>query len=278
MNAGKPYNELLELAINAAIAGGKAIMEIYETPFHVKYKEDDSPVTIADEKANAIIVEALQVSGIPVISEEKTAADWDTRKNFSNVWIVDPLDGTKEFIKRNGEFTVNIGLAENKRPSVGVIYMPALRDLYFAAPGIGSYKTNRHEIIALLSESEKINLQKLLSVSEKMPTILSRSKFTIVASRSHLSTQTYRFIENRRQSKGEVALTYAGSSIKMCWIADGVADEYPRFGRTMEWDTCAGQAIVEQAGRHFVNFHTGKPLEYNKEDLSNPDFLVCIEL
>lgn len=264
--------QLLEIAIQASIEAGKKILEVYEKPFHVKYKEDESPVTQADIQASGVIMQALEQTNIPVISEEENIPAFEVRRGFSRFWLVDPLDGTKEFVKKNGEFSVNIGLIENNFPVLGVVYMPVLKEIYFAAPALGAFKTG-HEVWAT-HDVRKLSLEDLISVSKKLPA-QDPHLYTIVASRSHLSKSTYAHIEKMKRSKGETAIVYSGSSVKMCWVAEGKAHEYPRFGRTMEWDTAAGQAIVECAGGKFLNMETQERLSYNlKPGLENPEFIV----
>ena len=263
--------ELLEIAIHASLKAAEKIMEVYETPFHVKYKEDKSPVTQADLKASLIISEALLQTKIPVISEEENIPDFETRKNYSRLWLVDPLDGTKEFVKKNGEFSVNIGLIENNFPLLGVVYMPVLKEIYFAAPSIGAYKIS-HEIFAQ-HHVKNCTLKELVSLAKKLPT-QKPHQYTIVASRSHLRKDTFAHLQKMKLEKGETAIVYSGSSVKMCWVAEGRANEYPRFGRTMEWDTAAGQSIVECAGGTFLNLGNKQRLNYNKENLENPEFIA----
>jgi 3'(2'), 5'-bisphosphate nucleotidase len=263
--------ELLEIALKATLKAGKEILQIYARPFRVHYKEDDSPVTEADRRASQLIVNELEVTGIPVISEEENVPAYEKRKDLPRVWLVDPLDGTKEFIKQNGEFSVNIGLIENGFPLLGVVYMPVLKDLYFAAPSLGAFKIP-HEILTQ-EDAEHFSLQQFIDRAKKLP--LSRPvKYTVVASRSHLSKETYAHLQSLKYKKGETDVVYSGSSVKMCWVAEGKAHEYPRFGRTMEWDTAAGQAIVELAGGKFLNMKTGARLNYNKPVLENPEFIA----
>jgi len=263
--------QLLEIAIHASLNAGEKILKVYEKPFRVKYKEDESPVTEADLQASQLISKELEQTQIPVISEEETIPDYEARKDFIRFWLVDPLDGTKEFVKKNGEFSVNIGLIENNFPLLGVVYMPVLKEIYFAAPSIGAYKTE-HEIFAQ-HDVKKFSLKELISHSKKLPFQKPRL-YTIVASRSHLSKETFAHLQKMKFEKGETSIIYSGSSVKMCWVAEGKANEYPRFGRTMEWDTAAGQAIVECAGGEFLNFETKKRLSYNKISLGNPEFVV----
>ena len=263
--------QLLEIIIRASLKAGDKILEVYEKPFKVKYKEDESPVTQADVKASEVISAELLQTQIPVISEEENIPEYETRKNFKRVWLVDPLDGTKEFVKKNGEFSVNIGLIENNFPLLGVVFMPVLKELYFACPETGAYKTE-HEIFAQHDVS-KFSLEELISHSKKLP-FQKPHLYTIVASRSHLSKDTFAHLQKMKMEKGETNIIYSGSSVKMCWVAEGKAQEYPRFGRTMEWDTAAGQAIVECAGGEFLNLSNKKRLDYNKANLENPEFIA----
>ncbi len=274
INSDLNLHKLLELAIHASFEAGKEILSVYETSFTVITKSDDTPVTEADKRANAIILKLLEETNIPCISEEGENSKYSIRKSYHHAWIIDPLDGTKEFVKRNGEFTVNIGLVENGMPLIGVIYSPVFKDLYFAAKGIGSFKTDKHVVLEMLNSEMNLNLHDLIKVSQQLPLQNKPNKYTVVASRSHLSSETYQFIENKKREYKEVDIVYTGSSIKMCWIAEGKANAYPRYGRTMEWDTCAGQCIVEQAGGKIVQLETNTPLIYNKENLENPNFLA----
>jgi 3'(2'), 5'-bisphosphate nucleotidase len=266
--------QLLDLAIGAARKAGEAIMEVYAKPFRVVYKSDSSPVTQADRRASRIIVEALQPSGITVISEEEAIPSYAQRRELDRLWLVDPLDGTKEFVKRNGEFSVNIGLVQGGYPVLGVIYMPVLNELYFASVATGSIKVSHEQLLHLPPAS--FRLENLLKCGRKLP-MGGPAKYTVVASRSHLSSETYAHLKKRKLEHGETDVIYSGSSVKMCWVAEGRAHEYPRYGRTMEWDTAAGQAIVENAGGRFINLQTGERLHYNKSGLDNPDFLAIRE-
>lgn len=263
--------QLLEMAIRSCLNAGEKILEVYEKPFRVNYKDDKSPVTQADLQASKVITKELEKTGIPIISEEENIPEYETRKNFTRLWLVDPLDGTKEFVKKNGEFSVNVGLIENDFPLLGVVYMPVLKEIYFATPSIGAYKTP-HDVFAQ-HDVKKFSLTELISHSKKLP-FQKQNTYTIVASRSHLSKDTFAHLQKMKLQKGETNIVYSGSSVKMCWVAEGKADEYPRFGRTMEWDTAAGQAVVECAGGTFINMETKQRLSYNKLSLENPEFIV----
>lgn len=242
---------------------------MYDTAFKVQYKEDDTPLTQADQRASDKIIELLDETNIPVLSEEGEHFTFEKRKSLKQLWVVDPLDGTKEFVKRNGEFTVNIALIENNKPVIGVIFSPVFKDLYFAANGLGAFKINRHDFIAIEIGLDKIPFENLISKAAKLPHTTYPEVYTIVASRSHLSSETYAYIEEKKQQHGDVNIVNTGSSIKMCWVAEGIANEYPRFGPTMEWDTAAGQAILENAGCELIDFTTQQPMLYNREELRN---------
>lgn len=242
---------------------------MYDTAFNVQYKEDDTPLTQADQRASDKIIELLHETNIPVLSEEGEHFSFEKRKSLKQLWVVDPLDGTKEFVKRNGEFTVNIALIENNKPVIGVIFSPVFKDLYFAANGWGSFKINRHNFIAIEKGLTKVPFENLIHTASKLPHTNYPEVYTIVASRSHLSSETYAYIEEKKQQHGEVNIVNTGSSIKMCWVAEGIANEYPRFGPTMEWDTAAGQAILENANCELIDLSTQKPMLYNREELRN---------
>ena len=279
--------KLLQIAIDAALEAGKEIMRIYDDPsqdFGIERKADNSPLTLADRAAHNCIVRHLEPTGIPILSEEGAHLPYEERKAWKRLWVVDPLDGTKEFIKKNGEFTVNIALVEDGNPVLGVIFVPATGVLYAGVVGEGAWKSplpapplgECHKAVAF-GKSEKSDYSEY-SENEVLPQRGSgegaRSSFTIVASRSHLSPETEEFIEEMRRKHGEIELISSGSSLKICLVAEGSADIYPRFAPTMEWDTAAGDAIARAAGREVVDAKTGNPLVYNKPDLHNPWFIV----
>jgi len=258
--------KLLKIAINASIDGGRAIMEVYSSEFKVEYKADESPLTLADKRCNEIIEDYLLKTEIPILSEEGAEISFKERKQWEYFWLVDPLDGTKEFIKRNGEFTVNIALIHNNSPIMGAIYVPAKEELYFAMTGLGSYKISR----GLLIDS----LDSLISESFKLPCSYKRENHVIVGSRSHMSEETQAFFEEKRKEYGDIEIMAVGSSLKLCMVAEGRADTYPRYAPTMEWDTAAGHAIVKFAGFSVKKHNSLDDLVYNKENLLNPWFLV----
>ena len=260
-------SELTQLAIKAAIEASKDILTIYKSDdFEIERKEDNSPLTKADKAAHKIISSILQESKIPILSEEGKSIPYETRKYWDKLWIVDPIDGTKEFIKRNGEFTVNIALIENNRPVIGVIIAPASGVLYFSEKNIGAFKST--------TNLDYFNPENLLAEALPLPLNHENKAYTVVASRSHLSKETEAYVENLRTKHGEVEFISKGSSLKLCMVAEGKANCYPRFAPTMEWDTAAGQAICEAAGFQVIDFKTKKSMIYNREDLLNNWFIV----
>jgi 3'(2'), 5'-bisphosphate nucleotidase len=265
-------SDLLKLSVNAALKAGEEILRIYNTDFDVVTKSDNTPVTAADKASGKCIDGILATSGIPVISEEEDILDYSTRKNWKRVWIVDPLDGTKEYIKRNGEFAVNIALVEDGLPVIGVIYVPVAREIYFACKGCGSFKIIQHDLITELTK--KNIADHLFEFGRKLPLQKPPKSYTVVASRSHLSKEVSARISHLKNMYGQIDIISVGSSIKQCWVAEGKAHEYPRFGTTMEWDTAAGQCILEQAGSQLVDYETGLPMQYNKEDMKNSYFIA----
>ena len=237
---------------NIALEAGKAVMKIYKQDFKVNYKNDNSPLTQADLEANEIICNHLEelYPNIPIMSEENKQIDYDLRKDWQYYWCIDPIDGTKEFVKKNGEFTINIALIYKDTPVLGVVYAPVLNDMYSAKKGFGAYKNGI-----------------------KLPIKRDDNKFVIVASKSHLSNETKRFIDNIKTDKEKVFIS-KGSSLKLCMVAEGTADIYPRLAPTMEWDTAASDAIVRESGKMSLYFKKKTPLIYNKVDLLNPWFIV----
>ncbi len=259
--------ELLLSAIHAALGGGAEILEVYEQKVVVEYKADNSPLTEADKRAHNKIVEMIAPLGIPILSEEGKHLPFDERSKWNQLWIVDPLDGTKEFVKQNGEFTVNIALIQKNVPQLGVIYVPVEHMLYFAGPGVGAYR------IKVKPTERFVSFDTLAQSAVKLPEVQKRA-FTMVGSRSHMSTETAEYFEGVRMQHPDAEIISKGSSLKICMIAEGSADVYPRFAPTMEWDTAAGHAIVKEAGFEIIDPKTNAPLKYNKEDLLNPWFIV----
>ncbi|MEY8849460.1 3'(2'),5'-bisphosphate nucleotidase CysQ [Psychroserpens sp. XS_ASV72] len=258
----------LKTAIKASLEAGDVIMQVYDTAFNVEIKDDKSPLTEADKRANDVINSYLKDTGIPIISEENKQIDFDTRNQWSTCWVVDPVDGTKEFIKRNGEFTVNIALISNGKPILGVIYVPATKTIYFGDV------SKKQGFKAQLS-SHQTPLEELTNKIKPLnPKSADGSIVQVVGSRSHMSTETLDFIDTIKQSGKEVEVVSKGSSLKFCLVAEGNADVYPRFAPTMEWDTAAGHAICNAVGLEVISKETNEPLLYNKENLLNPWFVV----
>jgi 3'(2'), 5'-bisphosphate nucleotidase len=249
---------MLHKVIEISQTAGSEIMKFYNDPVEVEFKSDESPLTKADLAANRMIVQFLQreFPEIPIVSEEGGIVDYKTRKQWKQYWLVDPLDGTKEFIKKNGEFTVNIALIEDNVPVLGVVYQPAKEITYYSERGIGAYKIDsRGNTIRIYSD------------------IPDRNKpMSVITSRSHRADN----LEERLNEMGIQIGSYvaSGSSIKFCLVAEGVADIYPRTGPTSEWDTAAGDAIYRYSGK---NGDRISPLLYNKESLRNPGFIIGLE-
>ncbi|MEQ8625173.1 MAG: 3'(2'),5'-bisphosphate nucleotidase CysQ [Vicingaceae bacterium] len=258
----------LEIVCKISLEAGREILSIYDSDFAVEHKDDKSPLTAADKKAHLKIVEGLSASDFPILSEEGRTIPFDERKQWDYFWMVDPLDGTKEFVKRNGEFTVNIALIHKQKAILGVIYVPVKDQLYFGAEGLGAFKVETFSKTVI-----KSNFSNWMSSANKLPKNIDRP-YTIVGSRSHMSPETEEFINDKKTEKGEVDIVSVGSSLKLCMVAEGVADDYPRFAPTMEWDTAAGQAIVEAMGGRVLNWKTKESMKYNRENLLNDWFLV----
>jgi len=259
---------LVDLSILAAVEAGKKILEVYKLDFAVETKSDNSPLTIADQQSHEVIKAALANTGYPLLSEEGKQLSYDERRGWDTFWLVDPLDGTKEFIKKNGEFTVNIALVKNGSPILGVVYVPVTGVLYYGAEGLGSYS------VTVSEELTTDNLQEVLSTATVLPWNNQPALYTVVASRSHNSPETEVFIEEKRKIHGQVDIVSSGSSIKLCLVAEGKAQVYPRLAPTMEWDTAAGHGVAKYSGCRVYNYETNNDLVYNKENLLNPWFVV----
>jgi 3'(2'), 5'-bisphosphate nucleotidase len=272
---------LLVPAIRGAIRAGKAILEVYASDFQVDYKDDRSPLTLADRRANDIILEHLRSLGIPVLSEEGRDIPYAERRDWPRLWIVDPLDGTKEFVRRLGEFTVNIALVEGQRPVMGVVFVPVKHRLYFAETGHGAYRVDDPAAIGAIAADDSgpaaapALLARLMAAAARLPLDEAPHRPpVIVGSRSHATPELEAFVAAKRREWGEVTFVSAGSSLKYLLVAEGAADLYPRLGPTMEWDTAAGQVIAEAAGAGVRQAETGAPMIYNKENLLNPWHIV----
>ncbi len=251
-----------------ALEASTEIMNIYKTTFSVDYKEDKTPLTEADRKSHKIIVERLKelAPNTPVLSEEGKDISYEERRKWKKFWLVDPLDGTKEFIKRNGEFTVNIALIEGNVPVLGVVHAPALGLIYFAERGKGAFRvdlSNGDFAEHGLRKAQKLPLEK------RAPNNVVR----VVVSRSHLNAETEKFLQGLEEKGVDIETTSIGSSLKFCLVSEGKADIYPRLGPTMEWDTAAAHVIATESGC-VIRTLEGKDLTYNKQSLVNPHFLV----
>jgi len=245
------FKNLLEIAKIAAQKASVEILRIYDSgDFSIEAKSDHSPLTLADKASHQAIVKELEPTGIPILSEEGNSIPYETRSQWDYFWMIDPLDGTKEFIKKNGEFTVNIALIHESRAILGVVFTPVLNDLFWAIKGEGSFKNG-----------DRISSNHF-SLSDK--------GLKVVASRSHLNEETQAYLDELNEPQ----TLSKGSSLKLLMIAEGVADLYPRYAPTMEWDTAAAQIIVEEAGGAVIVKGTNEPVAYNKQNLLNPHFLV----
>jgi len=248
-------NGVIESVIEISKQAGLVIMDIYKTDFNIKFKNDKSPVTEADTRANDIITAGLlkMAPNIPILSEEGENVSFEERTKWDSFWMVDPLDGTKEYIKKNDEFTVNIAYMQNNLPVFGVVYAPALDELYWGSIEKGAYKSFAGNAF------NPIRVKSQLSDPVKLAT-----------SRSHPSPKMDKFLAQFKK----IDLHPMGSSLKICSVADGRVHFYPRLGPTMEWDTAASHAVIKAAGGEIIKYGTNKPLEYNKEDLLNPEFIA----
>lgn len=271
-----PLGLLVTKAFTAAVAAGWQILDVYdagEAGWEVTHKADNSPLTLADRRAHEVIVRCLASTDIYILSEEGSHAPYAERCRHERLWVVDPLDGTKEFIRRTDEFTVNIALVEAGRPLFGVVFAPATGVMFVGGAALGGAWTATFLTDALQPDFATFQL---LARPLPLPTrVIKRSaEKVVVASRSHLSPETEQFVEDYRRRYGAVRLVSAGSSLKLCLVASGEADVYPRLAPTMEWDTAAGQAVAEGAGARVLAYPEGTPLTYNKPDLHNPWFVV----
>jgi len=301
------YSELLIGVLQCVKEAGKAILEVYHRDFEVVLKDDCSPLTKADKRSHEIIERSLIDSRmrvgnetLPILSEEGRDISYEERSRWHFFWLVDPLDGTKEFVKKNGEFTVNVALVENNKPVLGVIYAPTKDIAYFAAKGFGAYEVEGSVIdhirinarigreahnsgVTAGVSAERTMMQHVLSRSRDLAFSESKidkgkDEITVIGSRSHATSEVEDYINKIKEKYDTVNVISAGSALKFCLVAEGKADIYPRFGPTMEWDTAAGQIIVEESGGTVVEVESGVPMHYNKVNLKNPWFLVARDL
>ena len=258
----KYLSEFLSLSMELCKEAGSAILDIYaKVDIAHSMKSDNSPLTLADLASNRILYQGLSRTNIPILSEEGKKIPYEIRRDWKLFWLIDPLDGTKEFINKNGEFTVNIALIQNNSPILGIIYAPVKNLLYYAVKGEGTWKEGtgeKNRIICTRSQDD--------------------SNLKVVISRSHNSEEARHFLNSLNRYFNNISLIEAGSSLKFCLLAEGLAHLYPRFGPTMEWDTAAGQIILEEAKGTVLELETYKPLQYNKRSLTNPYFLALSNL
>ena len=249
------------IATSAALDAGKVIMEIYKSgELQTEIKQDETPLTKADRLSHAIISKQLQQTGLPILSEEGMYIDFDKRKSWTYFWLIDPLDGTKEFIQKNGEFTINIALILKDTPVAGIIYAPCTDSLYMGSEEAGILKLEMGKQINCTPLPKKLHLED----------ILNKEKIRVVASRSHMSVETKEFIEQLPNA----SLIFMGSSLKFMLLLENKADIYPRFGKTMEWDTAAAHAILKASNRGVYHTDLKSELTYNKPDPGNPFFIA----
>ncbi len=245
-------------------------MEVYQNPFEHAQKEDGSPVTEADMKSNQIISNSLAQSGIPIISEENRSVDYETRKKWRYFWLIDPLDGTKDFISRNDEFAINISLIKENNPILGIIVSPVEQKLWWGLVGLGNFVFRWQN-----DNNGGLDSQKLLELSKPLEVDYHTIEPTALASRFHLDAKTKSFFETLKGKLPGFEVKTKGSSLKYCDIIDGQASMHLRFSEgTSEWDTAAGHAMLVAAGGNILNIESREPLKYNKEDLTNPGFVA----
>ena len=261
-----------ESAFNAALRAGAGIMDIYngDEDFLVNLKSDNTPITEADRRSHETIKDYLSSTRIPLMSEEGRDLLYEERCGWDLYWLVDPLDGTLEFIKRTGEFTINIALMVNNRPTVGVVYVPLSGKIYFAIEGRGAWK----RIGMTPNPNAQMNISEIMRGAEPLPQTGGANSPKVVAlSRSHISPDTHIVVDSLKEQFGEIEILTQGSSLKLCLVAEGTVDIYPRTTPTSEWDTAAGECILAEAGGSIRELEHGSTLNYNKPSLINPNFI-----
>lgn len=262
---------LLPKAYNAALRAGAAILEIYDSgeQQNIDLKSDLTPITLADRRAHAVIREYLAETRIPLLSEEGRELLYAERKPWDLYWMVDPLDGTKEFLKGNGEFTVNIALMVDNKPAFGVVYVPYKSRMYFSDPALGAFRS----CSVAADASAELEYSQLFERVEMLPVTAARNEpLRVAVSRSHNTKETYAHIEEMKKDFPGLEIMEQGSSYKFCLIAEGTVDYYVRTSDTYEWDTAAGDAVLEAAGGQTLSLPGQTPLQYNQESLVNPHF------
>jgi 3'(2'), 5'-bisphosphate nucleotidase len=268
----KALVELLHASLATALEAGKTIRLCYDKAIEIEYKADGSPLTEADESAHAIIAGHLAHTGLPIISEEGKMIAYNERQLWDWHWLVDPLDGTREFISRNGEFTVNIALIHKGSPVLGVIAAPVLRTAYLGLAGVNAWKIT--DTTPLEKNTELLLKQDIFSFARPMVMMPRQQAMSVAVSRSHYDEQTRALVRQLIARYDQVSLLSKGSSLKFCDLAENLANIYPRYSITNEWDTGAGHAILKAAGGEVYSLEDRKPLRYNKESLQNPPFIA----
>lgn len=257
-------------ALKAAILAGEEVLKIYKRDFEVEYKNDHSPVTEADKVSSKIIVDHLKDLEFPILSEEETEVPFSERKNWKALWVVDPLDGTKEFIRKNDEFTINIGFVSDGKPVFGIIYIPVTGEIFYGGKRLGAFKLKKEDFDESIFLPEENNYQ----LNSDFADIAKKESIVLAGSRSHSSKETEAFINELYAKYNDLKFIKIGSAIKFCRLAEGKIDMYPRFQACMEWDTAAGHAILQGLGKDVLRVYDGKPLVYNKKDLLSPYFIA----
>jgi len=265
---------LISTAVRAAMCAGAEIMDVYcKQSFEVEYKSDKSPLTKADIRANAVITAVLRETDLPILSEEGVHLPYEERQAWSRFWLIDPLDGTSEFVAKSGDFCVNVALIDNTEPILGVIYSPVKDTVWFGAMGFGAYKIEDATKVI-----DDFSFESMQNAAIKLPYRNTGDEFVFVASRSNLNAATKAFIDTVSTEYPKTRIAHIGSALKFTVLADGMADLYPRFATTSEWDTGAGHAILKSIGGNIFQADTNIPLVYNKANLDNPGFVAFVKL
>ncbi len=263
-------NEYYQIAIKAAIEAGKAVMDVYSGSFGARQKTDGSPITLADERANDIIMQALERTGIPAISEESPKEEYEKRRSHEYLWIIDPVDGTREFVDRNGEFTINIALIFKQKPLFGIVSAPALDTFYIGWKDTGAYKCDH--LNDFITACPNPDMESIHTYFQPIGTKSNIENPALAVSRSHLTPGTRNMIDTLFSKT--INILSKGSSLKFCLLAEGAAQYYVRADSINEWDTAAGHALLIAAGGIILSWPHGRQLLYNKENLVHPGFIA----
>lgn len=264
---------LLSMAVRAAMNAGSEILDVYcQSEVEVEHKKDNSPVTKADIRAHAVIEAILRETNIPILSEEGIHLPFEERNNWQTLWIIDPLDGTNEFVAKSGDFCVNIALVDSGEPILGVIYSPTRDTVWFGAKDLNAYKIENVSTVI-----DDFSFETLQQNGIKMPFNATGNQYIVLVSRSNLNEATKTFIETLKTEYKELTLAHIGSALKFCVLAEGAANLYPRYATTSEWDTAAGHAILKSLGGDVLQKDSNIPLMYNKANLNNPGFVAYLK-